>query len=472
MPGWLQRVSPVHVLVLALTLPLLACGETETAAPDFGGDALPLPAEQVGEMRLTRIDVDERRAPATVVVTEIAGEVVTVTSSRLSALLGPGGALADQGRPGPPLVDGRSTVEFFDQVFNISPALAIEGGTPDEVITAAGRGQTPAELAAVLGQVTLPLDNPSAVPGRVIGVLHLPDPDGIRVAYETGGGTILVTIDELSRSEREAYRALLHEDPAASIDPMTEASCCPAGILEPPREVSIGTRSGLVATLTPYQRVLLVDGDPGLLVRPFGGTEVPEDELIAMAAALRSGSVAQREELRSTLVVRQREAQAAQATAAEEAIGWEVIERVDEGEVAIIVSSGAEPRPNVPVADPRLCATIGGQGSTATCLAEATGAELVVAEPRFDVIFGSAPPATRSVSIDFLRGSIDATVLHLDPAPGRPSVVFVSHTTVSEQIELTGDLSTENMAAIQVVARDETGAVVARAPLFPHLRGG
>jgi hypothetical protein len=471
MLGVVRRLGARPALALALVLPMLACGDTDTSAPDFGGETVPLPAERVGDLRLTRIDREVRAAPATVVVTEVDGAVVTLRAQRLSDITGDGGVLSDQGHPGPPLVDGRRTIELYDSVFNISPSLATEGSNPDEVIVASGRGRTLDELAAVLGAVALPFDGSAAVPGQQIGVLQIPHPDGIRVTYTAEGRAALVTIDEVSLSEQAAYRALLHDDPAASIDPLTEASCCPAGILEPPREVSVGARSGLVATLTPYQRVLLVEGDPGLVLRPSGGTEATEDDLITVAAALTAGSRAERDALAAALIDRQREAQAALAIAYEESLGWEVVERVDQGEHAVIVSSGTTPRPDRPTEALRICATIGGEG-TATCLPEVSAGDLVLGERRSDVILGAAPPATRAVYIDFPEASIDTTVLLLEPRPGRPSVVFVSYTSVSEQIELTGEPMTERMAEIDVVARDAAGAEVARVPLFPHLRGG
>ena len=295
------------VAALALALPLFACGDTDLPAgtrPDFRGDAVPLPAERVGDLRLSRVGREVSAVSATVVVTEIDGDVVTVSARRWTDIIGDGAVLADQGLPGPDLADGRPTIEYFDSVFHISPALAVEGRTPDEVIIAAGRGKTLTELAAVLDEVSLPLGSAEAVPGRVISVLDQPNPDGVQVRYESSESGFLVTIDEVTVAEQAAYRSLIHNDPDASIDPATESSCCPAGILEPPREVSVGSRVGLIATLTPYQRVLLVEGDPGLLVRPAGGSEPQEDDLIAVAAAISAGSRGDREALAATLIDR------------------------------------------------------------------------------------------------------------------------------------------------------------------------
>ena len=122
------------------------------------------------------------------------------------------------------------------------------------------------------------------------------------------------------------------------------------------------------------------------------------------------------------------------------------------------MSTGNTPRPDRPTEALKLCATVGGYG-LATCLPDVLTDDVVLAERQTDVILGSVPPTTRSVSIDFPEGSVAATVLRLKPGRGLPAVVFVTHTPVGEQIELTGSpLRTELMAQIDVVIARRGGS--------------
>lgn len=470
----MRRGRGVAALVLVLSLP--ACGDvgrpgSRESGLDLRGEAVPLPAEQVGDLRLTRLDHGPPGGPdpLPVVVTEVGGGAVAVSLLPPDRPPTPSRSLAERGEPGPLLADGRFTIALDDGPFRIRPSLAVEVA-PGEVVTASGRGRTLAELAEVLAQVTLPLDGPSAVPGRVLGLLHEPDPGAVRAFYDGGGRGAILSIEEATTAQQAAYRAILHPHPETSIDPMTEASCCTEGILEPAREVEVGDRVGLLATLSPYERILIVEGDPGLVLRdPYGGEALDQD-IVAVAAAVIAGSPAEREEVAAALMMRARDQQVAATSSYERSLGWEVLSHHDAGEVGVVLSTGTVKRPDQPDARARLCAAIA--VGAAACIPDGSPTGLVLAEGGFDLIFGAVSASARTVDIEFPEATVAAELIDLDPRPGLPERVFIAYITVGDQIEFTGVPSTDRMAQIQVVARDADGRELARLPLFPGLQVG
>lgn len=466
----LALVALVATACTADTTPATSAGTdgvvAEAPLPELDGPLVPLPGRLAGPLRLTALRTELTRPDVDTFVVDVGGSIVTIRSQPLATPAFPELGFEDLGPPGPPLDDGRPTREVYDDVLRLRSSLAV-GSDDGTILVAASRDASLPALADVLASVTVPLD-PDGLPGELVGVLREGRPPSSVAVYEGDETSVVVTIDEATPSEQAAYRAVVHEDPSRTIDPLTEASCCAEAILEPLREVDLGPRSGWMATLTPYERVLVLDGDPGLVLRTIPGAEPADRDLLLVAAAVGAGSPAEREELIAELTAGRIDRQAAATAAYEESIGWEVLERIDFADAAVLLTTGDRPRSDSQ--EPAgLCAVVAPQ--VAACLPPGPAEGLQVALGGADVVFGSAPAETRRVEVAYVEGSVDAVLVDLEDGADVPALVFVLHIPVQDQIELSGPDLTQGMAAAAVIAYDGAGRELARAPLFPHLRG-
>jgi|GEM_PF-4709627 len=443
----------------------------EVPLADLDGDLVPVPGHRAGPLQLTayRTERPATRPEVDTHVVDVAGAIVTIRSEPLATPGFPNRTFEDLGPPGPLLEDGRPTREVYDEVLRLRSSLAV--AAPDgSLVIAASREASLEALADVLALAAVPLDA-DELPGELVGVLREGRPSSSVAVYEGDERGVVVTLDEVTPSEQAAYRAVVHDDPGRTIDPATEASCCADAILEPLREVDLGPRTGWIATLTPYERVLVLDGDPGLVLRTTPGTEPADRDLLLVAAAVEAATPAERDGLIVEVTAARRDREAAATAAYEESIGWEVVDRVDFEEGAVLLTTGEGPRRDLPEPlEAGLCAVVAPQ-QVAACLPPGAPEALEVAFGGADVIFGSAPATTRRVEVVYLEGSVDAVLVDLEAGGDLPPLVFVLHLPVQDQIELSGADLTEGMAAAEVVAYDRAGRELGRSPLFAHLRG-
>ncbi len=465
----MRRALAVAVVALTVAAAAAACSDDDDGGddpgpgplPDLSGDTVPLPPRVLGEEALAALEpsaqgVGRLFPDQRVVVTEVEGLVVVVGRERLpSAAHGPG--FEAMGEPGPSLPDGRPTRVGEGGQFHMEQRVAVEA-EPGLVITASARGTRPSlidELVDVLTEVELPITEPGNVPGRRVGVLGGPT-ESWRATYDPRGRSFLV--QELTPEEQAAYRALAFEDPERSLDPMTHASCCTDRVMQPLRELS-GDRRGWIGTVTPYERVMVLEGDPGVLVFGRGSDRAFE----RFAAGIGAGSPVERERLQEELRSARRERSARAITRQEESIGWRVVARADIDDVAVVVSAGSKPRPEMPDAPVRLCASIV-LGSTQACLDDQ---ELepggVAGEPRYGLL---AVPPDGAASAAFVApgGELPLERVELAGGDGLPEAVFVGYTAWDGFPELVGETS---VWETDVVYRADDGTELGRFQLHP-----
>lgn len=266
-------------------VPAAAAGEVYVPGPVEGHTITAVARVRVGDPVYDRL-----HGTGPLVVTAVDGAVVgvvTVPTAAVEAALGASpGALGPDERV--PAVAGRATVAALgDRIAAPQPAEAIGWRAVDATMAAAAsRDLDLAGLVEVAERVRVAADGRVTVPGAEIGrippVWNAPQP-AVRVRY----GADEVIVHTAGPAVQAAYRALVHDDPAATIDPLTDPSCCQPEILTPQHTVEIGERTGVLGTLTATTRVLVVEGDPGAVLLAEVGLGVADDAtLLAMADSL------------------------------------------------------------------------------------------------------------------------------------------------------------------------------------------
>jgi hypothetical protein len=291
---------PVAAAALLLVALVAACGDDDDRGVEVpvaaAGDVyVPGPVEGHPIEAVTRVRVgdpvyDRLHGTGPLVVTEVDRAVVgvvTVPVATVEAAWGatPGALDPDERMPE---IAGRPTVATLgDRIAAPRPAETIGWRVDDATMAAAASSELDlVGLVAVAERVGVDGDGDVTVPGAEIGrippVWNAPQP-AVRVRY----GADEVVVHTATPSVQAAYRALLHDDPATTIEPLTEPRCCQPEILAPLRTVDIGERTGVLGTLTSTTRVLVVDGDPGAVLFAEVGLGVADDAtLLAIADSL------------------------------------------------------------------------------------------------------------------------------------------------------------------------------------------
>lgn len=500
-PAWLGcllRTAPVVAVVLGS---IAACGEDD---PDSGADGLDLP-ERAALIPPDEVDGRELRtleaqpfpivqgdvlrgdhAPSTTAATEVDGAVVAVTETPSAVFNELRGPLEDRGRPGPP-VDGRpSWLTYSSTLRPHAVAVEVEGS----VIEISSRAVPVPELAEIAADVRTPIDEQGSLPGDVIGVLRA-DRDRLSTvaSYEPPEGLLRgpVAIFTTTPAEQAVYLALAHMDPRQSIDLRTESSCCANEIMRPARHVTVRGVEATIASLTTASKVLVVPGDPGI-VAVSGGTRswddaIPSDaELIAIAEASRPAAQA---ELVARVEARHDAALAdavAEIRRREETLGREVLTDLVLDDHPMVISHGPGVRPSPPdevAPDPALCVVYLPEHLNAgppipTCVHQDEPTEPIhraTTVASESVYVGSVRHDVARVALEFPEGSLDSTLVDVPPAAGvGVERVFVIVTSITEQVEISGDDLPHGMAEAAFVAYDADGSEVDRVPLFSHLQ--
>lgn len=429
---------------------------------ELTGDLIPIPAEKAGDLVLTRVGpAPERRAGrwprSDIVVTEYRGDVLQLATLDLTD---PDRAAPDfeaLGEPGPALADGRATRRLYGPGFDADLGLAVQL-SDEEAAFASGRGVSEAVLVAVLSEIDV-APTASTSPGEVIGTIPWSERSRTSATYARGAAGVYITIEAASPSVQDAYRAVAHPDPERTVDPMTELSCCARTIMNAAREVDLGPRQGWLATLTPYERILIIDGDPGIVLKTQHGAVGADDDLLQIGANLSAGSEADREDLQQKLLARQRDERAAAVEAQEEALGWTVLARVDFEEDAIILSTGTSERPwHAREDSPKLCAVMHPEGTEA-CIG--TSPPELYAALDSNVVLVVAPTDAVTVTLEGSGEAIDLRAVDLDGGGALPARVFVR----AFSLGLTSESGLGLFDAV-VVARDADGIELGRAFMF------
>ncbi|MFP3899696.1 MAG: hypothetical protein ACLFXM_02495 [Acidimicrobiia bacterium] len=286
-------------MALAVVAAAGACGDDD--------DGIELPEVDAGEMyvpgpvdghpitAVRRIRVgdpvfDRMHGIGPLTVARVDGAVVGVVTVPSATMEAAWRGIPDALGPDPrvPSIAGHPTVAVLGDGFAAPhPAQAVGWRTgTGTMVAAASRDVDLPGLVAVAERVTVAGDGQLGVPGETIGripeVWTEPRP-AVRVRY--GGDDVI--IHTANPGVQAAYRALLHEDPAGVMDPVTDPSCCQPEILTPVRTVEIGDRTGVLGTLTSTTRALVVEGDPGAVLLAQVGLGVTDDAtLLAIADSL------------------------------------------------------------------------------------------------------------------------------------------------------------------------------------------
>lgn len=484
-----ERSCSVWVVAAAVLVALsTACSgdddpATTPAVPlDIPPGSLALPPEGVDGLELTELGFVERpgepafRGP--IVVTTTSEGVVAVTTINDAAAEAAGFPdFRDFGEPGP-LVNGVESRAIRGFGLYRMPSLIFEP-SPGVVVELSSRDLTSAELATVAAEVTMPVDEPGAVPGEVHGVLSgtfgLSLPGAVSAEYHREGRRGLsVTIAPATPAEQAAVLALTHPDPEDSIDPMTEGSCCASQIMARPRERTIRGARATIATLTPYQVVLVLEGESGVVITttpPQAGGGIPlDDRLVAIAEGIRPGTDAELDELVRAVDRAEADRQIAQISAEEEERGSVVLTEHRASDRGLVIVSSDADRPEIGIEGPLLCAALADGNQPACLTPEAMGAALAMGSPAADLVFGAISQDVDSVEIRFPKGTRSTEIFDVDPDHGLPRRVFVALLPLDDVSRLTD--SFQSAADATVVALDAQGDEVARAPLFENLQDG
>lgn len=244
-----------------------------------------------------------------------------------------------------------------------------------------------------------------------------------------------------------------------------------------------------IASFTTSTKVLVVPGDPGIVVvtdgvRSWDDTIPTDRQMIAVAQASQPAS---QEELVSHVRERDDTALARQVVAIrahEERIGWDPISDLIHERHPIVISTGSAKRPEDPPDvdhEPAVCAVyLSEHVSTgfpiAACVATTSPAQALTIASALDggmpLQAGAVRDDVARVALEYPDGSIEAEIIAV-PATSGVSLerMFLLVGTVHEQIQLSGDDLAEAMRGAAFVAYDPSGAELARVPRFPHLQG-
>jgi hypothetical protein len=467
-------------VVAAIAVGAAACG----SGGGDGGDvpALPaeglfLPPEEVGELRRLELTLAEDAGsfdtgvvPPVMVERTDAGVVVVIVRDRAELAEASAGRDIFSDATGPVIGLGPSYTGSGDfeaaVTWPASEELAIE---------MASHELTEAELVDLARQVELGADGRPVLPtepvGRLPGSLETPVP-GVVASYsddpDRSGDRVVV--HPATPEVQAAYRAVLIGRPREAESVRTAASCCTPAIYEAPRTVEVGGREATAGTITPYRRVLIVPGDPGIVLAGNGALD--DSELAAIAAAVEPADIG---EVRR-IIDREREAETERlvdaATASEAASGYQVLQRWD-GESAGLLTFGTTPRPDghrgAP-GRPTLCGVLAAPVPTATCLPVDPPAVVEEAPDAAlsGVRWGLVGDGVAAVRLEFPERDVETDITEVEVPGVGPVRIFHVVLTVEDQIELMGDMTSQDFARTALVATDSDGREVARIPLVPE----
>lgn len=120
-------------------------------------------------------------------------------------------------------------------------------------------------------------------PGAMIGRFDTQADDELSVTFRPDAEHPLVGVYHLTAEARAALTAVSLRQPANYLNERTEASCCISAITQPERAVEVGDRAGSIATLTSDIRLLVIDGEPGVVLAVGGAqrsSNYPTDDEI------------------------------------------------------------------------------------------------------------------------------------------------------------------------------------------------
>lgn len=460
---------------------ITGCGDgggEAAALPDIPAGSLLLPPASAGDLRRTDLQMAEeyvlpRADTVSAVRVERAdgGVVVALLRDRAELEEGWGDEFFGSG-PGPVIGLGRATPGFSD--LGTSVMWPASDGL---VIELASRDLSEDQLVGLASRVTLADDGSPVLPaepiGEISGALERPLP-GMAASYAENGYDH-VMIHAATPQVQRAYEALLIDSPEDDESVRTADSCCLDAIYEPRRTLDVGDREAVAGTITPYLRVLIVPGDPGIVV--VGTGTLANGDLAAIAAGAEPATV---DEV-AAVVEDQRTAESDRlvetVTEHEESLGYEVLHRWDDEDGPAVLTFGTAPRPEPEAPDPgqpTLCAVPATDSYNASCLT-AMPPDVVVAAPytMSAVRWGLVADGVAAVRYEFPEGEIPTTLTEVDvPGDAGPTRVFHALVTMEEEIDLMADMSPEDFAAVALVATDDQGRELARRPVFPDAGPG
>jgi hypothetical protein len=430
-----------------------------------GSAALP-PAELPG-LTLRSLQRYEGFPPegSPVIVTRVDGQVVTVATDDDHDF----DVVATWGAPGPDVNGSPSVLTHELAPAAESRGLAFElDGT---LVTLGSHTADPDQLAEVAAGIRLPVEDGLAG-GEVLGVLGA-SPTQIQASYSGDEVYLDVVIEVVDAAAQAAYRALVHDDPAVTMDTSTQSSCCAAEVMAPAREVEVAGRTALSAAITPFRRLFLVPGaSAGLAVisadfQSFP-TIAPDELLVRLATGITAGSEADLDAKAAAATAADVERRVATLTEEEQARGWDVVAHGGDPDGVWVISAGAGPRDDTRVPEPVLCARLD-LGGEPSCLGPAPPDPIAGAsDAASGAMFGAVDDSVARVEVAFAAGTAPTEILELPDRPGLPRRVFFALIPVLDQIELTGELTEENILGITYVAYDAAGNEVGRAPANPR----
>lgn len=414
-----------------------------------------------------------------VVVTELQGHTIAISELPVARITDWASTLEDYGPPGP-LVDGQPTRMGEGRSTLRGRALLLVRG--DLAVEVSSRTADLDTLAAAAADVSVPTTAAGAVPGQLVGILEA-GPDVALASYAVANqpGWDPLYVFTATPDQQRALLALAHADGSSLAQMETEASCCAPDLLRPSRVVRVSDVDATISTFTSASKILVVPGDPGIVVLTQGVRSydnVPSDELLIAVAegSLPSSqddlvahvrAVERAEDERVTALLREQEA----------ARGWEVVEELVVEGTPVLISAGmtarhlGDPEP----ASAQMCAVFGelsGSSPPTMCVEASPPADLLVAAPgdagMNGFSFGTAGRGVESVRLEVAEEAIEAELVAVGAA--QVFVLVGDHLGLLQRSGL--GVSTESMARIAFVARDADGAELARVPLFPHLQPG
>ncbi len=233
--------------------------------------------------------------------------------------------LADRAHEVTPVVvdgiDGLAGTDFSPH--DAAPEVAWPAGPDTIAVVAAVSDPTTesAELVAVAerlelidGRPTVVAPNDSFAELATLDAAHVDNPHAVQFQLarpqdsDRPGTGATIAVIPVTPEEQLAYRLLIRADPAAEL--ATAGSCCPDQVARPPREIEIDFttpdgvppstlgRRALAGAIGTFTTVVVVEGDPGVVVRSTLRNLGPlsTDELVAFAASLRPVTVAEVDE--------------------------------------------------------------------------------------------------------------------------------------------------------------------------------
>lgn len=474
----MRRYITVAIAVGALAAVTVSAygndGNDRATGPALPEGTLLVPPERVGHFERFELQLAAETEPFDEAVVQPvrveqtdAGVVVLITRDRARMAEANGGRDVFAELTGPVIGLGRSATGSSDF------EAAIEWPASEELaIEMASHDLTQSELVDLARQLTLGADGQPVLPtepvGEIPGTLQNPVP-GIVVGYSHGDVGDRMVVHPATPEVQAAYRALLIGRPREAPAVSTAASCCQPAIYDAPRTVEVGDREAIAGTITPYLRVLIVPGDPGMVLVGSGGLD--DSKFAAIAAAAEPIGVG---DVRR-IIERERSAEIQRlvdtVTASEAALGYEVLQRWDDDRGAAVLTFGTTARPDTPpgaASEPTLCG-VPAADTAASCLP--LGSPAVVQEApggaTSGVRWGVVDERVAAVRFEFPEGDVQTAITAVDVPDVGPVRVFHVLLSLEEQIALMADMTPEDFASVMLVATDIDGRQLARVRVFP-----